>query len=351
MPPAFGTDRLNELPDGKFTLICRHSKGWVARRERTFVSAEHPGTTVRWEEAFFEVLSAERRGDGRVEYTLAVWDEQHAFRVVEDYSAAAEALRAQRRRDARKAEEKRHLYLLLSPLVGHLPGGVQARMESETGASATLLTLASAVPLLVFGFFSAIWLTILSFAPQAGGPPMPILLLGMYFLLESAPRVSIAYGQGRPTGSLAGTILWSLYELVNPKAALPRARPDELMSDEEAKRHAAFDSYRLREAFFGLLPAADQLLLSERFGFDALKWGRRSAIFLLVPSILYFVMSCSQAPRPEGPEALVMLPAAWLLAEQVARLWRIQKGSPAGSVLGFLVRPSAKKLLGSSSLR
>lgn len=346
MPSPFGTDKLQELADGKFTLICVYPKGWVARSAKTFVSAEHPGTTVRWEEAFYEVLSVARRQDGRVEYTLGFWDEQHMFRVVEDYSPAAEEIRAQKRRDARRAEEKRQLYMLMSPLVGHLPSGVQLRMESETGVSATFLTLVSAIPLWLFGFYSAVWLTIRGFAgPAAGGPPGSVLLLGLYLLLESTPRIVVAYAQGRPAGSLAGTILWSLYELVNPRAALPRAKPADLTSEDEVRRHAAFDSYRLREAFFGLLPAEDQARLSERFGFDALKWGRRSAVFLLVPSILYFVKSCTDSPRPEGAEALVMLPAAWLLVEQVFRLWKIQKGTPAGSILGFLVRPSARRLL------
>src|SRR5215470_11766963 len=56
---AYGSDRLSLGRGGRFVLACRVPKGWIARREATLTSPEHPGTAVYWEEQWFEVVGVE----------------------------------------------------------------------------------------------------------------------------------------------------------------------------------------------------------------------------------------------------------------------------------------------------
>ena len=79
MPRPFGTDRLELAPSGRVRLLCRQPKGWVARKPAERGSALHPGTTVRWEDDLWEVVSAGETPVG-VSYELAPWDDRHAIR-------------------------------------------------------------------------------------------------------------------------------------------------------------------------------------------------------------------------------------------------------------------------------
>src|SRR5258706_14728990 len=113
MPRAYGSDRLEARPDGRLVLTCTAPKGWEARRPKTPTSVEHPGTAVRWEEEFFEVVAVERAGETSVAYVLAAWDEVHVFRVVDTYDEAAEARRAAERRDTASRRSRRRISLAL----------------------------------------------------------------------------------------------------------------------------------------------------------------------------------------------------------------------------------------------
>jgi len=148
---------------------------------------------------------------GDVRYSLAPWDETQAIRVLEQYDALTEAARARVRIGRAGAVKKRRAAILLSPVLGHLPGDVQERMESEFGAPANTMTVISALPLLVIGILGAF----AGFVLAAGGSPEPLpelpLPLSLYLVGESYVRLSIVATQSRPAGSLPGFLLYAAW--------------------------------------------------------------------------------------------------------------------------------------------
>lgn len=174
----------------------------------------HPGTAVTWDGALYEVTEARPLPTGDVRYELAPWDDAHAIRTLERYDAPSEDARARERIGRAGAVKKRRAAVLLSPLLGHLPGPVQERMESEFGAPATKMTVASALPLFVLGIFGAFAFV----ARLAGGSPEPLpdlpLPLSLYLVLESYFRLSAVATESRPMGSIPGTLLYELWRRI-----------------------------------------------------------------------------------------------------------------------------------------
>ena len=168
VPSAFGSDVAELLPDGSVALTCAASKGWAGRGTRTVTRAEHPGTAVRWHEAIYEVIDASPLSTGGVRYRLGPWEESHAIRVLEAYDASSEAARSSERVRRRSSVGERRLAILFSPLIGHLPGDVQERLESEIGAPAVAMTIVSALPLFVLGSLGLLSRVLAVF----GGPPL-----------------------------------------------------------------------------------------------------------------------------------------------------------------------------------
>ena len=132
----FGSDRVEPSSDGGVWLICRESTGWLPRRGRAHTAGEFPGTAVRWESDVFEVVEALAGADGTQRYRLEPWPDRHAIRRIQEYDATSRDRRSQERAGYRKSVAKRRLSILFAPILGHLPGPVQARMESEFGAPA-----------------------------------------------------------------------------------------------------------------------------------------------------------------------------------------------------------------------
>ncbi len=183
-----------------------------------------------------------------------------------------------------------------------------------------------------------------------GSLPVPVLVFGVYLLAESTARLVVCVLQGRPIGTLAGTLLYEAWRL--PGRAKARAvggpGPEETAARdvEPDAAQGVLDRYHLLEPAAGLLPLEDQVRLAERFGFDALRWGRIGAIFLLVmfgPLALTSALGAMVVFEPADLPRLAVF--GGVAVEQVVRLRKLASGRLAPSVFGFLVRPFARPLL------
>lgn len=203
MPRPVGTDRLDVAPEGRLILHSARPKGWRGRTPATRTSSEHPGTAVRWENELWEVAVAVELPGGGVRYELRRWDERQTARHVETYDEKSELRRASAHAADRRRKRGWARALLLSPLLGHLPSAIQQRIENETAFPATALTIVSAAPFFVLGVVSLVSL-LAGIAGGAGLLPTWAAVPGVYFLAESAARLSVAVSQGRPIGSLGG---------------------------------------------------------------------------------------------------------------------------------------------------
>jgi hypothetical protein len=351
MPRALGRDRLGVEAGGRLLLDCDAPKGWHGRSPATPTSAEHPGSAVRWEEEFFEVLAVRPRGGKAVQYVLAHWDDRHTMRVVEAYDAQAEAARSLERADSARRSD-RHVYVLLvAPLAGSLPAHVQERLEQDYNVPARRLSLASALPLWILGWLSLI-LLMASAVGGAGSPPTPILVFGVYLLAESTARLVVCFLQGRPIGTLGGTLLYEVWRRLGHAKALAAGRPvpkeEKAVWDVKvAAERSALDRFAMLEPLAGLLPVDDQIRLARRFGFDGIRWGRIGAIFLLVMFGPLAATSVLGAIAVFEPSDLWKVPLfGGVAAEQVLRLKKLASGHLAPSVFGLFVRPLARPLLG-----
>lgn len=215
---AYGGDRVEEGDQGSVSLISSSSKGWRGRSPAIASRrSAHPGTAVSWDGALYEVMEVKPLPSGDVRYALAPWDETQAIRVLEQYDAPSEAARARVRIGRANAVKRRRAAILFSPLLGHLPGDVQERMESEFGAPANTMTVVSALPLLVIGVLGVF----AAFVRVVGGSPEPLpepsLPLSLYLLLESYFRLSIVATQSRPAGSLPGLLVYAAWSVLARK--------------------------------------------------------------------------------------------------------------------------------------
>jgi hypothetical protein len=351
VPPApLGTDRVETGPDGGTVLVCPVPKSWTARVERTLTTAEYPGTAVEWEGRLYEVREARPEPDGSVRYRLAPWEDVHAIRRMERYDAASEEIREGERRDRRHDAAKGRLSILLAPLLGLLPGAVQKKMERDLGTPAVLMTVASAAPLLLIGMLGLVRFLMRMAGAMLAIPGWlaPPALFAAYLFVESALRLASAIGAGEPMGSLAVVLGAAAWQALHAPPSAPAAEPGLKTppADEEHTRDR--ELFHMLEPVLALLAPADQELLAARFGFDALRWGRQTAAILLAAAALNTVYSLAAFAHPGGivVETLWALPALLLAIEQVRRLRSLKGGRPAGSVLGRLVRPFAKPLLG-----
>lgn len=334
-----GRDRIRLLENGTVLLSSRYEKGWHSRTLKTSTHSEHPGTAVLWEEQYFEVVAMEPGNPG-VRYILQPWSEQHTFRTFEVYDEDAESRREADRRDVSLRNRKRHVSLLFSVFLGHLPAEAQERLHNEIGLAPILPTVVSAIPMLMIGAFCTVSLLILRFAPGALVIPMPLLLFGVYLFGESVLRLGMAAAR-QPTGSLIGSLVYFCI----PRKHKPQRKKQLVLNVPPEIEQA--DAYRVREPFLALLSVAEQRRLTDRFGFDSVRWGRRTALMLLLISGIGFVTAVRAVS--EGGNTFSnyasLLVALAVTVEQVARLVSLAKGQPAGSVLGRVVRPFVRRLL------
>jgi hypothetical protein len=340
---AFGSDRVEAGPAGSLLLSCSIAKGWVARTAGAATRAEHPGTAVRWGAEIFEVVEVFAAPDHCVRYRLEPWDSRHAIRVVEAYDAASEASRGREQDVRRSAVRLRPLSWLLAPLLGHLPGAVQERMEGDFGAPARAMTILSALPLFALGTYGLLAGQLVA---MGGGSARDVWLAGhpapsIYLFLESGTRLVAAFLLGHPMGSLAGVVGYEVWLRLRHRKA-----PASPSAVAQRPRWKTADSFKMLEPLLSLLTPAEQEALERRFGFDCLKWGRRGAWLLLVVAALNLIISAGALAQGRAGlwDLFWLATGVYLGGEQIARLGQLRRGKPAGSILAAVVRPLAGML-------
>ena len=345
---AFGEDRLEVRADGSRLLTCPVAKEWQPRTGGGQTRAEHPGTAVRWEDQIFEVVEASPLFDRQIRYVLRPWEERHAIRVIRDYDESSETARRAQIAADRVGQTRRRTSILLAPLAGHLPAPVQERMEGDFGAPARAMTIASALPLFVLGVLGV--LANRAAAMGGGSDFLPWLavhpVICLWLAVEHGVRLGIAFLHAEPVGSLEGTIAWEAWRMAR-RVPADRSPPPAWRGSPASAEQAERDRFRMLEPLLALLSPAEQEALERRFGFEPVRWGRRTMIFLAVlGAVNAFISFGHWLGGGSAPgDAFWFVVGAGLLVEQVRRRRMLTAGRPAGSVLGGLVRPLAKKLL------
>jgi hypothetical protein len=343
----YGSDRIRTAGD-KVILHCGRPKGWIPRSPPSGTHKEHPGTAVRWQDSYWEVVTAEGLQNGAVRYVLAPWRDDLVMRNVEPYSAESEAALADEYE--RVARQNRHglAARLGTLLTGHLPAPVQNKLGMDLGISAAAMTLASCVLPVVF-----VGVCVYEYAGsrlEKAASPIPVWLWGIavLFLLESGVRFFVAMTQNRPMGSLAGFIAYLLFWSLGDRRALPSPfteRGDGLFMLDPSSEIELRDALETRGPLLALLPAEDQRRLEREFGFDYRRNAMPLAWAFLAFSLAGTYTSWRSLQGGGGFGSFVsLLAAGGLAAEQVYRL-AVLRARPAGSVLALFVRPFVRRFL------
>ena len=344
MPRAFGDDRLEISADGARVLTCSAAKDWHGRAAGSRTRSEHPGSAVRWDDAIFEVVDAQPLFERGVRYVLRPWEDRHTIRTVHNYDDASEAQRYVERSNHRSRAGRRKLSILLAPLAGHLPGPVQQAMEGEFGAPARAMTASSALPLFALGVVGVFEALKTTFGGGSDSFLADHLVLSLWLATENGIRLGVCFLLAEPIGSLEGTILWEAWRVATRAPAPP---PTAWRGVRATADQALRDRFHILEAVLALLSPEEQEALERRFGFDPLRWGRRSVLFFLVLGALNAFISYGHwlGGGSTMADAFWFIVGILLVVEQVRRRRQILSGHPAGSVLGGLVRPFARELL------
>ncbi|MFP5247306.1 MAG: hypothetical protein ACLGH0_11485 [Thermoanaerobaculia bacterium] len=346
---AYGSDRLRQSGD-RWILLSAISKGWTPRTPKSGTHAEFPGTTVLWDDQYFEVIEAAPMPRDAVRYVLAPWREEHTIRTFERYDGESEA---QRRADYERAQRQRKVSILsrLSGIaLGHLPEPVQIHLQNELGVVPTRMTLLSCIPALVLAGV-CFWLKADAMLKETASPiPTWLWILVVLLLLETIVRFIVAMSHARGIGSTIGTMAYLVYWGLHPNRArlVPpfggRGYSTTFMippPDDVALR----DALTTKAPLLTLLTPAEQHKLAARYGFDYRKHAYPLAFAILVVAVMGAVSSYVKVKNGAGLSPLLsMFAAAAVALEQLIRLYGFQRG-PAGSIFAPLVRPFVKDLL------
>jgi hypothetical protein len=345
-----GSDRSRAI-GGKVILHSRISKGWTPRTPKTLTHSEHPGTTVLWDEEYFEVVSADGMQGGGVRYVLEPWREEHTIRTFEHYDDATEArLNADYER-TRKQRRRSVLTRLSGVLLGNLPSPVQNHLGNEMGSSPMGMTLLSCIPPLVLVGICAFLQAGAKIAQTPSPVPIWLSFLSVLLAAESGLRFFVAMSQNRPMGSLLGTIAYVLFRALAGSGRSDLPKPFEEQGDgvffmvPPPDDVALRDSITMRAPMLTLLPAGEQARVARHFGYNYRESAFGLAWIILIFALIGVVTSWIKVQDGRGSTAVIsLLVAATLAIEQLYRLVALRQG-PKGSMLGVFVRPFVRDLL------
>lgn len=335
----YGTDRLRPAEGDRIVLASRLSKGWVARVAKTLTAAEFPGTAVRWEEQYYEVVDARAGVGGGVEYVLEPWCEHHVMRVVEGYDEVSEAARVKAYREHLAREKGRKAANFLALLTGHLPAIVQNEIADNVGLLPLRITFISILGEYALVIGCVLWMV--SYLLRREPPPFALMIVTASLAIETTARFFVNYTQSRPIGSSVGLLAYTVWWLATGRRATSPfavAKGWNVVIGETPDEQKMRDLMTTREPLLTLLPAPDQHRIAERFGYDYRRQSTIIAAGILVFSILGIASSLAR-----GAFVSFLLACA-LAGEQIYRL-AVMRRRPVGSVFGILVRPFVRKLL------
>lgn len=333
-----GADRVRQAGD-RVILQSAIAKGWTPRTPKTLTNSEHPGTAVLWDEEYYEVVEATALQSGGVRYVLMLWREDHTIRTFESYDAASESLRIADHERVRRQRRAGLLTRLSGVVLGFLPGPVQMHLENELGVRATRMTLLSCVPpMVILGI--CVYAQAEAKMKRVESPvSMLVWPIVIFLALESVIRFFVVMSQGRPMGSLFGSIGYGFYYLLSKKRdQLPSARGGRGYSVAFApppEDVAIRDSLTLKEPLLTLLSPAEQKQLAERVGYDY----RRTA-----SGVAWVILVAAAIGAYTSSTVVAMLIAGAVAVEQALRLVKLRR-EPTGSIFGVLVRPFVRDLL------
>ncbi|HEX8411303.1 MAG TPA: hypothetical protein VF883_20755 [Thermoanaerobaculia bacterium] len=337
---AHGSDRVRIVGE-RIVLHSRLAKGWTARTPARGTHSEFPGTTVLWDEQYYEVLTAAPLPAGGVRYELAAWREDHTIRQFSVYDAASEAALVADHAAAARQRKRSKVANLSAMLLGHLPDRVQQRLADDLGLFPARMTILSTIPSVVL-VGTCVWLMVGATLSKTPSPvPAWLWFFGLCMLADSMVRFSTAMLQNRGVGSVLGTLCYGVYELIARKPELQKT-PLTIVREDDPERDLR-ESVEQHSWLLTLLPASDQLALAERFGFDYRKDAYALAWSLLAVGGLAIATSLEKADERLGALMSVIIGALMIL-EQALRLATFKR-APAGSVFGVLVRPFMQRLL------
>jgi hypothetical protein len=345
----YGTDRSRPAGGDKILLHSRYPKGWTPRVPAHGTHSEYPGTTVFWDEQYFEVVEATALQTGGVRYVLAPWAEHHTIRTFEPYNEATEAARIADYERAQRQQKASVASRFAGFLLGHLPRPVQEHLQNELGVMPARMTILSCIPSVVIAglaIFAIAGARVKQGASPVPGWFTPIIAL---LLLDSFIRFYVAMTQNRGMGSFIGTPLYILYWFVAPnREKLPQ--PFEVRGESTTFMIAPTEDIALRDSLemkgplLTLLSPPEQRMLAERYGFDYRRYCFGITWIFLVFSILGIVTAWLSIQKGDTLAVVSLLVAAAVAVEQILRLHAMQK-RPAGSMFAILVRPFVRDLL------
>jgi len=345
---ALGSDRVRTSGE-RVILLSAFSKGWTPRTPKSNTHSEYPGTTVLWEEQYFEVVEAAAADGERVRYVLEPWREEHTIRQFEHYSEEAEARRLADHELVKKQRRASAASQWSGVILGHLPEPAQRKLQNDLGISPSGITIISCIPLVTL-FGVCVYLGIDAYMRGVKSPvPAWLFFILAFLAFESFIRFHVAMQQGRGIGSAIGTAVYILYWYASPnkaKLASPFGeRGDKLFMLPAPDDVALRDELTLKGPILTLLSRSEQEQLAERYGFDYRQHAYGLTWLMLVCSLLGVVTSYVKVAAGAGASVLIsMFLAAVVLLEQIVRLVQLRRG-PAPSLFGALVRPFVRDLL------
>lgn len=336
-----GSDRVR-VSGERIVLHSRLAKGWTARVPKSGTHAEFPGTAVLWEDQYFEVVHAAPLAAGGVRYELVPWRDDHTIRVFSAYDEASEAALLADFEAAARQRKRSTMASFSAMALGHLPERVQQRLANELGLFPARMTILSTIPSVVL-LGICVWIFVEAKLRQVPSPiPIWLWIFAAFMLLDSLIRFQTAMLQNRGVGSLPGTFLYGIYEMIVSKPDLNAKAPLTLIPDEDPEREL-FEALDMRGWMLTLLPAAEQKDLQERLGFDYRKDAYSLAWALAALGAIGIIASVSGAGERVSALLSLILAAA-IVIEQALRIHAFKRG-PAGSMFGVFVRPFVRDLL------